>query len=63
MTHIYVHHRITTEPLKWRATADILRQAGAQRQLSRRYDLCDATYVYTTTLLTADDQPDDVRWA
>ena len=38
-------------------------EAEVRRQLSRRYDLCDATYVYTTTLLTADDQSDDVRWA
>lgn len=34
-----------------------------RRQLSRRYDLCDATWVYTTTLLTADDRADDVRWS
>ncbi len=38
-------------------------EAEVRRQLSRRYDLCDSTYVYTTTLLTADDQRDDVRWA
>lgn len=31
--------------------------------LSRRYDLCDDTEVYTTTLLTAADQPDQARWA
>jgi hypothetical protein len=29
---------------------------------SRRYDLCDATWVYTTTLLTAGDRADEVRW-
>ena len=34
-----------------------------RRQLSRRYDLCDATWVYTTTLLTAEDRADAVRWA
>jgi hypothetical protein len=33
-----------------------------RRQLSRRYDLCDATWVYTTTLLQAEDRADTVRW-
>lgn len=33
-----------------------------RRQLNRRYDLCDATWVYTTTLLTAEDRTDEVRW-
>ncbi|MBX3651043.1 MAG: hypothetical protein KF771_06685 [Burkholderiales bacterium] len=33
-----------------------------RRRLSRRYDLCDATWVYTTTLLGAEDRADDVRW-
>ncbi|MDP2399911.1 MAG: hypothetical protein Q8M53_16335 [Burkholderiales bacterium] len=33
-----------------------------RRQLSHRYDLCDATWVYTTTLLTAEDRVDSVRW-
>jgi hypothetical protein len=33
-----------------------------RRQLSRRYDLCDATWVYTTTLLTASDRADTARW-
>jgi hypothetical protein len=37
-------------------------ESEVRRKLSRRYDLCDSTYVYTTTLLTADDQPDEVRW-
>lgn len=37
-------------------------EAGVRRKLSRRYDLCDWTCVYTTTLLTAADMPDDVRW-
>lgn len=31
--------------------------------LSRRYDLCTWTVVYTTTLLTAADQADVARWA
>lgn len=30
--------------------------------LSRRYDLCDDTWVHTTTLLSATDRADDVRW-
>jgi hypothetical protein len=34
-----------------------------RRQLSRRYDLCDWTCVYTTTLLSAADRDDTVRWA
>ena len=34
----------------------------ARKKLSRRYDLCDATSVFTTTLLTASDQVDEVRW-
>ena len=29
---------------------------------SRRYDLCDSTVVYTTTLLTANDRQDSARW-
>jgi hypothetical protein len=33
-----------------------------RRQLSRRYDLCDDTWVYTTTLLTAEDRADQERW-
>ena len=37
-------------------------EAEVRRQLSRRYDLCDDTYVYTTTLLNAGDQQDTVRW-
>jgi hypothetical protein len=31
--------------------------------LSRRYDLCEWTVVYTTTLLSASDREDSVRWA
>lgn len=38
-------------------------EAAVRRTLSRRYDLCDATYVHTTTLLTAADRADDARWA
>ncbi|MBU2531314.1 MAG: hypothetical protein KKB37_01130, partial [Alphaproteobacteria bacterium] len=38
-------------------------EAEVRRQLSRRYDLSDATYVFTTTLLTAADARDDARWA
>jgi len=37
-------------------------EAEVRRKLSRRYDLCDATCVYTTTLLTAEDEKDTVRW-
>ena len=38
-------------------------EAEVRRKLSRRYDLCDWTMVYTTTLLTADDREDTARWA
>lgn len=38
-------------------------ESEVRRKLSRRYDLCDATWVYTTTLLDAEDRPDTVRWA
>ncbi|MGZ0186662.1 MAG: hypothetical protein ACKVH0_01440 [Alphaproteobacteria bacterium] len=31
-------------------------------KLSRRYDLCEDTEVYTTTLLTATDAQDSARW-
>lgn len=37
-------------------------EAEVRRKLSRRYDLCDATCVYTTTLITAADRDDNVRW-
>ena len=43
-------------------TINCLREAEVRRQLSRRCDLCDDTYVYTTTLLSAEDQQDTVRW-
>ena len=38
-------------------------EAEVRRKLSRRYDLCDWTTVYTTTLLTAEDMADEARWA
>ena len=38
-------------------------EAEVRRKLSRRYDLCDATWVCTTTLITAIDAQDSVRWA
>lgn len=38
-------------------------EAETRKTLSRRYDLCDWTVVYTTTLLTAHDQSDTVRWS
>ncbi|MBT4488782.1 MAG: hypothetical protein HOC72_14650 [Rhodospirillaceae bacterium] len=37
-------------------------EVEVRRQLSRRYDLCDDTVVYTTTLLSAEDRDDTVRW-
>ena len=37
-------------------------EAEVRRKLSRRYDLCDWTCVYTTTLLTAVDRQDTARW-
>lgn len=37
-------------------------EAAVREALSRRYDLCDWTAVYTTTLLTADDVVDRARW-
>ena len=37
-------------------------EAEVRRKLSRRYDLCDWTVVYTTTLLTAEDREDTERW-
>ena len=38
-------------------------EAEVRHKLSRRYDLCDWTVVYTTTLLTAEDKADEARWA
>jgi hypothetical protein len=37
-------------------------ETRVREQLSRRYDLCDDTEVYTTTLITATDQTDTARW-
>ena len=37
-------------------------EAETRRKLSRRYDLCDDTVVYTSTLLTANDREDTARW-
>lgn len=37
-------------------------EAAVRDALSRRYDLCDWTAVYTTTLLTAADRADTARW-
>tara|TARA_B100001093_G_scaffold481799_1_gene512859 strand:- start:77 stop:724 length:648 start_codon:yes stop_codon:yes gene_type:complete len=39
------------------------RETSVREKLSRRYDLCDWTTVYTTTLLTAYDDVDLVRWS
>lgn len=38
-------------------------EAEVRRKLSRRYDLCEWTTVFTTTLLTAEDRVDEARWA
>jgi hypothetical protein len=38
-------------------------ETSVREKLSRRYDLCDWTTVYTTTLLTASDDVDLVRWS
>ncbi len=37
-------------------------EAKVRETLSRRYDLCDWTTVYTSTLLTAEDGQDTARW-
>jgi len=37
-------------------------ESEVRQKLSRRYDLCDDTWVHTTTLLTAEDRIDDARW-
>ena len=39
------------------------KETSVREKLSRRYDLCDCTTVYTTTLLTASDDADLVRWS
>jgi hypothetical protein len=38
------------------------KETAVREALSRRYDLCSSTYVYTTTLLTAEDREDRERW-
>lgn len=38
-------------------------ETAVRDALSRRYDLCSWTVVYTTTLLTAADSADTARWA
>jgi len=37
-------------------------ETAVREKLSRRYDLCTSTHVYTTTLLTAEDREDKERW-
>ena len=37
-------------------------EAEVRRKLSRRYDLCSTTMVYTTTLISAKDKQDSARW-
>jgi hypothetical protein len=37
-------------------------EIAVREKLSRRYDLCTSTHVYTTTLLTAEDREDRERW-
>ncbi|MBL4721930.1 MAG: hypothetical protein JKY20_12480, partial [Alphaproteobacteria bacterium] len=38
-------------------------ETEVRRKPSRRYDLCESTSVFTTTLLNAEDSEDSVRWA
>jgi hypothetical protein len=38
------------------------KETAVREALSRRYDLCSSTHVYTTTLLTAKDREDKERW-
>ncbi|MDQ8726302.1 hypothetical protein [Bradyrhizobium sp. LHD-71] len=38
------------------------KEQAVRDALSRRYDLCSSTYVYTTTLMTAEDREDRERW-
>ena len=38
-------------------------EKATREKLSRRYDLCDHTVVYTTTLITAHDAKDTVSWS
>ena len=37
-------------------------EESVRRKLNRRYELCDFTVVYTSTLLTATDRDDEARW-
>jgi hypothetical protein len=37
-------------------------EVAMRETFSRRYDLCNSTVVYTTTLLTATDREDTARW-
>ena len=39
------------------------KEAEVRKKLSRRYDLCDWTTVYTTILITASDDSDNIRWS
>ena len=38
------------------------KETAVREALSRRYDLCSSTFVYTTTLITAEDREDKERW-
>ena len=38
-------------------------ETEVRRKLSQRYDLCDSTVVYTSTLISAKDHRDTHRWA
>jgi hypothetical protein len=38
------------------------KETAVREALSRRYDLCSSTFVYTTTLMTAEDREDRERW-
>ena len=38
------------------------KEIAMRETFNRRYDLCDSTVVYTTTLLTAHDREDTARW-
>jgi hypothetical protein len=38
------------------------KEIAMRETFNRRYDLCDSTVVYTTTLLTARDREDTARW-
>ncbi|MDA8873465.1 hypothetical protein N9J12_06575 [Alphaproteobacteria bacterium] len=40
-----------------------MEEKATREKLSRRYDLCDHTVVYTTTLTTARDAKDTVSWS